>query len=82
MTRRLLFLLLIVLCAVAVARTSAQGRAAPGAARPSFDGIWKSGTATPLERPSALRDKPFFTVAEAAEFERQAAAANEEPDPD
>ncbi len=82
MTRRLLFLLLIVLCPVALVRTSAQGRTAPGAARPSFDGIWNSGTATPLERPSALRDKPFFTVAEAAEFERQAAKANEEPDPD
>ena len=58
---------------------SAQVRQASRSARPSFDGIWNSGTATPIERPAALRDTPFFTAAEAAAFERQAAAANEEP---
>lgn len=46
---------------------------------PSFEGMWNSATATPLERPVQLKDKPFFTPAEAAEWERQAAARNEEP---
>ncbi len=78
MTRRL-FLCLLVLTSAAMVRASAQGRPAPRPSRPSFDGIWNSGTATPIERPAALRDKPFFTAAEAAAFERQAAAANEEP---
>jgi hypothetical protein len=81
MTRRRLFLFtfLLVLATAIVVRASAQGRSAPRVARPSFDGIWNSGTATPLERPAALRDKPFFTAAEATEFERRTAAANEEP---
>lgn len=78
MTRRLFLLLLVLLVAVVV-RASAQSRLTPPVSRPSFDGIWNSGTVTPLERPAALRDTPFFTPAEAAEFERQAAAANEEP---
>ena len=78
MTRRL-FLCLLVLSTAAMVRASAQGRPAARGANPSFDGIWNSGTATPIERPAALRDKPFFTAAEAAAFERQAAAANEEP---
>ena len=46
---------------------------------PDFEGIWNSATATPLERPRDLRDKPFFTPEEAAAFERQAARSNDEP---
>jgi hypothetical protein len=48
---------------------------------PGFDGIWNSATATPLERPVALKDKAFFTPAEAAEWERRVAESNEEPSP-
>jgi hypothetical protein len=44
----------------------------------SLEGIWNSATATPLERPASLRDKPFYTQAEAAAFERQASQRNEE----
>jgi hypothetical protein len=44
-----------------------------------FNGIWNSATATPLERPAQLKDKAFFTPAEAAEWERQVARSNEEP---
>jgi hypothetical protein len=47
--------------------------------RPNFDGIWNSGTATPLERPVQLKDKAFFTPEEAAEWERQIAQRNQEP---
>ena len=49
---------------------------------PNFEGIWNSASATPLERPARLKDKPFFTREEAAEWERQAAARTEEPSPE
>lgn len=54
----------------------------PGSSnRPNFDGIWNSATATPLERPPALKDKPFFTPEEAAKWERDFAERNAEPAP-
>jgi hypothetical protein len=57
--------------------------ARPGAAtRPDLDGIWNSATATPLERPRQLKDKAFFTPEEAAAWEREFAASNEEPTPE
>lgn len=46
---------------------------------PSLEGVWNSATATPLERPPNLKDKPFFTPQEAAAFERDVARRNEEP---
>ena len=48
---------------------------------PGFEGVWNSGTATPLERPRQLRDKAFFTRDEAADWERQVAQNNEERAP-
>ena len=50
--------------------------------RPNFDGVWNSATATPLERPANLKDKPFFTPAEAAEWERDVVERNAEPTPE
>jgi hypothetical protein len=50
--------------------------------RPDFEGIWNSATTTPLERPAQLKDKAFFTPAEAAEWDRQFAKRNEEPPPE
>jgi hypothetical protein len=50
--------------------------------RPDFDGIWNSGTATPLERPPELKGKAFFTPEEAAAWERQVAQRNAEPSPE
>jgi hypothetical protein len=58
-----------------------SGQQAKGARRPNFEGIWNSATATPLERPASLRDKAFFTPAEAEAFEREVARRNEEPPP-
>jgi hypothetical protein len=52
-----------------------------GSSRPSFEGMWNSATATPLERPRELKDKPFFTPEEAAKWERDFVARNEEPAP-
>ena len=52
------------------------------AGRPNFEGTWNTGTATPLERPRELKDKPFFTREEAAEWERQFVQSNEEPTPE
>jgi hypothetical protein len=48
-------------------------------ARPNLEGIWNSASATPLERPAALKDKPFFTPDEAAQWERQFTERNAEP---
>ena len=45
---------------------------------PDFAGIWNSATATPLERPAEFKDKQFFTPSEAAQWERQMAAQNED----
>jgi hypothetical protein len=50
--------------------------------RPDLEGIWNSATATPLERPREMKDKPFFTPEEAAQWEREFARRNEEPAPD
>ncbi len=49
---------------------------------PTFDGVWNSATATPLERPANLKDKPFFTPAEAAAWERDFVERNAEPTPE
>ena len=56
-----------------------QGRAPR---RPNFEGIWNSATATPIERPASLKDKPFFTPAEAEAWEREYANRNAEPTPE
>lgn len=47
--------------------------------RPNFEGIWNSATTTPLERPRELKDKAFFTPAEAEQWDRAFAKRNEEP---
>jgi hypothetical protein len=52
-----------------------------GGSRPNLEGIWNSATATPLERPPELKDKAFFTPAEAAEWERRFVERNQEPAP-
>lgn len=55
---------------------------APSVARPNLDGTWNSATATPLERPVALKDKAFFTPEEAAAWEGEVAKSNEEQPPE
>ena len=62
---------MLALAAVSLACAQAQSH-------PDFGGTWSSSTATPLERPAALEGKEFFTREEAAEWERHAAARNEE----
>ncbi len=57
------------------------GQVASRTAPPDLEGIWNSGTATPLERPAELKDKPFFTPEEAARYEQQIAERNAEPAP-
>ncbi len=76
MTRRRLFLLLLL-----AASNLVPALAAPEA-RPNFEGIWNSATATPLERPAALKNKAFFTPEEAAAWEQQSAERNAEPSPE
>lgn len=40
---------------------------------PDLQGYWNSETFTPFERPAELKDKPFFTQEEAAEYQRKRA---------
>jgi hypothetical protein len=74
--------LIPVLAALGVLPTLVSGQSAGRNAHRGFDGIWNSATATPLERPRELKDKPVFTAVEAAEWERQSAQNNEERPPD
>lgn len=55
---------------------------AQGSRPPNIEGTWNSATATPIERPAHLRDKPYFTRAEADAWEREYAARNAEPTPE
>ncbi len=74
--------LVLALAVVSFVRSAAaQAQAQGSGAHPDFAGIWNSATATPLERPARLKAKEFFTPQEAAEWERQAAAENEDPAP-
>jgi hypothetical protein len=77
-TQRSLFLFW---AALSLAGPFLAGQGPRPVARPNFNGIWNSGTATPLERPVPLKDKAFFTPEEAAEWERQIANRNQEPSP-
>jgi hypothetical protein len=79
-TRRSLFLFPL-LAALSLVPALVSGQGAGRDARARFEGVWNSATATPLERPRQLKDKPFFTPEEAAEWERQVAENNEERPP-
>ncbi|HWY47272.1 MAG TPA: hypothetical protein VNX70_07805 [Bryobacteraceae bacterium] len=73
---------LLVLAAVSFVRPAAAQRPAPVALQhPDLAGIWNSATATPLERPARFKDKEFFTLREASEWERLTAAENEDTPP-
>ena len=54
----------------------AQTQSPTASGHPDFGGLWNSATATPLQRSAKLKDKAFFTPAEAAEFEQTAAKQN------
>jgi len=79
-TRRTLFLVRV-LTALSLVPTCVSGQGVSRDTHPRFEGIWNSATATPLERPRHLKDKPFFTPEEAADWERQVAENNEERPP-
>ena len=70
-----------VLTALGLIPALASAQNAARESHAAFEGIWNSATATPLERPRQLKDKPFFTPDEAAEWERQIAQNNEERPP-
>ena len=50
-------------------RRSSQSEGGPR----DLQGIWTNATITPLERPAALKDKPFLTEAEVAAMEQRTA---------
>lgn len=74
--------MVLVLAAISFAGpVAAQSPAPTAGAHPDFAGIWNSATATPLERPARFKDQEFFTPKEAAEWERQAGAQNQDLPP-
>ena len=68
-----------IVSAVCLGATLVSGQRAASDSHQALAGLWNSATVTPLERPTSLQDTPFFTPAQAAEFERQVARRNEEP---
>jgi hypothetical protein len=78
LTRRKLFLFLF-LASASLVRPFAAGSGPGQDTAPVFEGIWNSATATPLERPAALKEKAFFTPEEATAWEREVAERNLEP---
>ncbi len=58
-----------------------SGQRPTSAGHPNFEGIWNSATATPLERPAELKNKPFFTPDEAAKWQEQFIQRNADPPP-
>src|SRR5688572_13141599 len=78
-TARMVRLRLAAVLLIAPMLLSSQARST---GRPNLEGTWNSATTTPIERPPQLKDKPFFTPAEAAQWEREYAKRNEEPTPE
>ncbi len=78
--RRMLFLTSLT-AALAVLPALVEGQRASSPGRPNLEGFWNSGSATPLERPAHLKDTPFFTPEQAAQWERQFIERNEDPAP-
>jgi hypothetical protein len=79
MTRRVPFLV-AVLVALGLSPVLVSGQD-PRPGGHALEGTWNSATTTPLERPASLKDKPFFTPEEAAQWDREVAERNEEPPP-
>ena len=46
---------------------------------PDFDGAWSSATAIPLERPAKLKNQPFYTPEQAAQLQKKARGADDDP---
>jgi hypothetical protein len=58
---------------------AAQPPQRPANVHPQFEGAWSSATAIPLERPAKLKDQPFYTREQAAELQKKARGANDDP---
>jgi hypothetical protein len=72
---------LVVAAAAAVPALAAGQSAGQSSGRAALEGLWNSATTTPIERPAELKDKPFFTLEEAAAWDRRIAERNAEPAP-
>ena len=66
----------LALAALSLVGQAAQRPAGETGGR-DLSGIWTNASVTPLERPADLAGKEFFTVAEAAAYEKQARQRND-----
>jgi hypothetical protein len=62
-----------------VLNVAAQPPRPPAVVHPDFEGAWSSATAIPLERPARLKDQAFYTREQAAELQKKARAADDDP---
>jgi hypothetical protein len=62
---------------VAAADAAAQNIPRLADGHPNFEGIWTNKSVTPLQRPTELGDKAFFTAEDAEVFKQRALARND-----
>jgi hypothetical protein len=69
------YLLVVALTSLAAGAASAQTWTAPKLAngQPDLQGTWENNSATPLERPAELADKPLLSEEEVADLQARAA---------
>jgi len=72
------YLILAMAAVAAFAQQPAKKWTAPRTpdGKPDLQGVWTHVTITPLERPAEFANKPFFTKAEAEQFEKETVARN------
>jgi hypothetical protein len=68
-------ILLLLIASSLSAQTAFQVARTPDG-QPDLQGIWNSGTATPVERPDSLKGKAVFTPSEAAAYQKQVTDRN------
>jgi hypothetical protein len=57
----------------------AQTPTRPPSVHPDFDGAWSSATTIPLERSAKLKNQAFYTPEQAAQLQKKARAAPDDP---
>ena len=75
MNRRILLAALIA-SGLAAAQSKSYNPPRTADGQPDLQGVWTNITLTPLQRPAELANKPFFTEAEARQYEKDTVSRN------